>query len=606
MSKLFLPYSCFILFILLIRLNGILAQEPIEKSDIQEEFKQAKVFLLSFKNDSALLILDRLVDELASTNQLNTPFGIRVQFRQAEALEKDHKDEIAISKLLHVVEISKTYEQWDILAHAHLSLARLYEKINRPKSCLLNLDEARIVIDQHKVDSLYPRFSIRISSYHRIFDNVDSSIHYAKEVLRTAPIYNLFEEEAVGHLLMGMLLSKSSFETAIGHYSEAGKVWKQLEDFTGYGYTQNNLSRLYFSNGKLQEALKYNDSTLVAAAKSVAAGHDDFSLFYTSYKHRAHIFNALGKPDSAWLYIKKGYDIQLDQLRQENNEKVIEIDARYKDGKRIEMIAEQEKLILYEKERRYALIGIVLMTLVFLTILSYYYIKLRKANQKTRVQALTIIKNNKDLSKSLKRQVMLQSEVHHRVKNNLQIIISLLDLQKDEVNDIKTQDSLEAMSGRIYSMAAIHEILYRQEDMASVNLFDYIENLCMHSSNFSIEEQKPVFNIDIENHFFNLETSMPIGIMVTELLTNSLKYARVKDKKLEIFIAVTRIGESYCLSYKDNGPGFTKTKRDKDNEGLGTYLLKSMCRQLNGYMEVKTNKGASYQIFFKEKNNPTK
>ncbi len=593
----------FILFFLICG-SSAKAQSDVASQEQSKALDQAKDFLESFKNDSALIILNRLVDELTESKKLNSKFGVKVRFRQAEALEKDHKDEVAIEKLLELVKVSNENQQWDILSHSHLSLARLFEKIGRPQNCLSNLRVAQSLIQKHEIDSIYHRFAIRISSYHRIFTNDrDSAIYYAKEVIRTAPEYSM-PDKGVGHLLLGMLLGNSNFEESVSHFKEAGKVWKEVEDFTGYGYSQNNLSRIYFDNGKLKEALRYNDSTLVAAALSIGVGHDSYSLYYTGYKHRANIFKQMGQLDSAWVNINKGYALELREINKKNIEKVIEIDANYKDREKAGIIEEQKKLIKYEKDRRTTLLTLIAMIISFLGILIFAYLKLRNANQKTNALAHTIGQKNKALSKSLERQMVLQSEVHHRVKNNLQVIISLLDLQKEDIEDPKLQISIDAMSGRIYSMAAIHEILYQQEDMAQVNFFDYVENLCLHFSNFSLDGMKPDFSILIENQFFNLETSMPLGIIITELLTNSLKYARVEGQKLKIIIGLEDKGDDLCLFYKDNGPGFSNGKLEERVGGLGHYLMKSMSRQLNGRLESENDNGASYKIFFKEKNNP--
>lgn len=576
-------------------------QKTLRLLDLQKNFKEANNFLLSFKNDSALILLNNIAEALASTDQLNTRFGVEVQLRQAEALEKDHKDEVAIQKLLTVAELSSESGQWNVFTNANLSLARLHEKIGRPRQCLNNLRIAESTIKTYQVDSIYPRFAIRISSYHRIFSDRDSSIYYAREVLRTAPKYGLTEENAVGHLLLGMLLGRDSFKVAAGHFTEAGRVWKEVEDFTGYGFTQNNLSRLYYKNKNFKEALRYNDSTLVAAALSVGVGHDDYSLYATAYKHRAAIHEILDQPDSALHYIRKGYELELQEINKKSIEKVIEVEASYEDEKKQQTIEEQKQLIKFERERRYTLIGIISMILLFMAGLAYYYFKLRRVNSQTEAQAKTIRQKNQELSKSLSQQRVLQSEVHHRVKNNLQVIISLLDLQMEDIDHPKVKRSIEAMSGRIYSMAAIHEILYQQEDMAQVSLYDYVENLCLHFSNFSLEEEKPDFNLNIGNYFLNLETSMPLGIILTELLTNSLKYARVEDKTLKIDINVQKEADVFSLRFKDNGPGFADNQLKEREKGLGTYLLNSMTRQLNGQISSKNDNGASFEITFKEK-----
>ena len=136
-----------------------------------------------------------------------------------------------------------------------------------------------------------------------------------------------------------------------------------------------------------------------------------------------------------------------------------------------------------------------------------------------------------------------------------------------------------------------------------VNLLEYTQNLCKHFSTFLIEQEKPFFQIDIGNRLFNLETLMPLGIILNELLTNSFKYAKDKSKQLQIAISLKEEEDGFLIHYRDNGPGFPRGRLHEREGGLGTYLLKSMSRQLNGYLESQNDQGATYRIFFKEKNN---
>lgn len=596
----FLLYAC---LFSIISLTSINAQAQLAQPDMYDRLNQAKAFLSCFKNDSALVVLTELIEEVADSNQDDTPLGLRIRFRYAEALEKDLQSEKALERLLLLQKLGREKEVWDVYTKSSIILARLYERIGRKKDCLQNLRKAEAVMQQYsELDSIYPHFCLRLSSYHRIYEDVDSAMFYAQEVLRTAPIYRQLEEEAVGHMLMGMLIEDTNSKERLDHFKAAARTFKTTEDYTGYGYMARSVAGWYLENGDLQKALLYSDSTIEAGVLSIANGHEDHFILAMSYRFRGEVFRQMGALDSAWHYLKKGYEMELDYIHELNNENVIEIDARYKDEQKAQRIIEQEKQIIYERDRRLFLIGIISMVVFFLSVLAYYYIKLRRANQKTKVQALTIAKNNRDLSSSLRQQLVLQGEVHHRVKNNLQVIISLLDLQKEDITDMRARKNLETMSKRIYSMAAIHEILYQQDDKAEVNLFHYIENLCMHFSHFSLEANKPEFTIEVEEVFFNLETSMPVGIMLTELLTNSLKYARVEGQKLKISMVLKKEGEGYKLIYRDNGPGFSKGSLKEREGGLGTYLLKSMTRQLNGHIESRNEGGAFYKIFFKEKN----
>lgn len=565
-------------------------QEPLPNYNIEQEFARAVDFMNAYKNDSANIILVELIEALEQLDQLNTPLGLKIRMRHAEALEKDNQDMEAMGKLLEVISASEENEQWAALSNAYLSLARLYEKIDRPESCLSNLWLAKKTINTHNIDSLYPRFAVRYSSYHRVFNDLDSARFYAEEVLRTAPLYQQAEHEAVGHLLLGITLTSIDYKKSIQHYKAAGHYWKRVGDYNGYAAIMANLAWLYHRNYEPELALLYNDSALIVAKQAYEMGSEQQAYFYYSYKKRAEIYETLGELDSALYYWKKGYEIEVEVEKRSNADKIIEIDALHQNEQKGRKIAKQEQQIRHERERILWLWGGLAIIVFFALALAYYYFRLRKVN--------------KALSHSLQKQLVLQSEVHHRVKNNLQVIISLLELQMEEIKEPDIRKTFESMSNRIYSMAAIHEILYQQEDTVRLRLADYIENLCVHFSNFSLPENKPIFQLEIGEFYFNLETSMPLGIILTELLTNSLKYGRIAGKTLQIDIKLSREKDGFCFYYKDNGPGFPNGKLEEREGGLGSYLLRSMVRQLNGNFENTNEDGARYKIYFKEKLTP--
>ena len=582
--------------------NRSWSKEYSSKSEREKDFEKAMDHLESFRNDSANIIFSQIIVELSDAGELETGFGLMVQFRQAEALEKDHQDEIAIQKLIQIVETAEQKNEWEVYARTHLSLARLYEKMGRSTQCLEHLKLTKEAIWQHNLENVYPRYAIRYSSYHRIYNNQDSSFFYANEAVRTAPEFDLDDEEATGYLLMGLLLQDSLYHESIGYYQKAGTIYKRLEDFSGYSATLCNQSRLHLQNNQNQLALLYNDSSLIAGKKANEFGHDAPWMFYTRYQDRALIYRSLEENDSAWHYLYKAYQMEVSDMANFNNDKVIAIDARYQDEKKAQKIKEQALMISYEQARQKWMFGIVSLVVFFASILTYYYLKLRKANKKTLQQAMALTKVNEDLSVSLEQQILLQGEVHHRVKNNLQIIISLLELQQDNIIDEATRKSLETMSNRIFSMAAIHEMLHQNKGTELVNLLDYTRSLCKHFRTFVEDSNSPDFQLDIDDKFFNLQTLMPLGIILNELLTNSLKYANNLEKKLKIRIKLETVQDGFVMKYRDNGPGFPNGILTEREGGLGTYLLRSMSRQLDGHLISMNDEGAVYSIFFKEKN----
>jgi len=560
-------------------------------------------YLNSFKVDSAGLILDTILLHIKDTKIYDTAFGLRVQLRKAQVLERDNKGDQALPSLLDIKQKALNSKVWDVYALASINLGLIYEKIGKGSDCIQNLRDAQKVLSEYsELEYIYPFFCVRISSFHRIYASKDSAIYYAQECLRTFEEYNEYAQGGDGYMLMTMLTDKNDLDQRLIYSRAAVEIFKKLEHHDALGIMLGSIADIYYKKGQYDKALEYNDTTILEAEKSIKGGFDFYRLLYSAYKFRGQIFSKLEQHDSSSYYIKRGYELHNQQIQKENYNKVLAIDAKYKDDKKALKIKEQQEQIRSEQIQSRLLMVIFGLVMLFTAGLTYYYNKLRKANRQTKLQAEQISKTNKKLSVSLKKQILLQGEVHHRVKNNLQVIISLLDLQKEESEDKETRINIDSMSKRIYSMAAIHNLLYQKEDMEFISLHEYVENLCYHHSNFSREQEKPVFTLDIEKTNLNLETSMPIGIIITELLTNSLKHARIEGQILTISIKIVNNNDGLIIYYKDNGPGFAEGNQKSKPKDLGFYILESMTRQLQGRLIIKNDNGASYEIYLKEKN----
>jgi two-component sensor histidine kinase len=565
-------------------------------------YEEAVAQIEAFNLDSALVLLNQLITELEQSGELQSAFGTQVRLKRAEALEKADQDEAAIRQLLMVVLDSRSAKQWDSYTNAQLSVARLHEKHERPEHCYRALQDAQIAIKDHQMDSLYPRFSVRMSSYHRIFGQPETALYFAKEAIRTAAHFDQLDFLANGHMLTAMLLRNEFFEVSAGHFQKAAEIFKRLGNYFGHSAMLCNLASLYREQQKLDLALHYSNAYKEAFDAICKTNSTDRWMLSNHYEIRSDIFGEMQQYDSAHHYLQLAFESRLKLIEEEKREQVVAIEAAFNDQQKAEKIKDQARLLKYESTKRRWGIAIALLSLAFTSILFIFYLKLRAANEKTRQQADLINQKNQFLGKNLKKQIMLQGEIHHRVKNNLQVIISLLDLQKEEIDDPKTIHRLESMSNRIYSMAAVHEMLYGKEGAETISFQAYTQQLCEHFSQIAPEGQTPIFNLDMDTPPLNLETLMPLGIIMNELMTNSLKYGAIPNQQLEIDIYLQPCADGFCLEYRDNGPGFPIGTIGERRGGLGSYLLKSMARQLNGHLTTHNDDGAVHKIFFKEKN----
>lgn len=209
-----------------------------------------------------------------------------------------------------------------------------------------------------------------------------------------------------------------------------------------------------------------------------------------------------------------------------------------------------------------------------------------------------------EVTKSLKEKEALLQEVHHRVKNNLQVMSSLIKLQSRYINDEKMLDLLKETGGRIQSMAIVHTKLYNSKDYEHIKINEYTKNLVESFQNtYGYKIRNILFNIQIEELKLNIDTAIPCGLIINELLSNAVKYAFPDNRKGEITITIKPEGENlYRLIVKDNGKGAEQGEALKNNDSLGIQLVNLLTKQLNGSLDVKTSpeEGTEFIITFEE------
>ncbi|MEK6766091.1 MAG: ammonium transporter [Planctomycetota bacterium] len=207
---------------------------------------------------------------------------------------------------------------------------------------------------------------------------------------------------------------------------------------------------------------------------------------------------------------------------------------------------------------------------------------------------------------SLEEKEVLLREIHHRVKNNMQVISSLLRLQSRNVRDEQQIEMLKESQNRIKAMALIHEKLYRSKDLANINFNDYIKNLVNDLFlSYKVSTSKVSLKMNIEAVSFGIDTAIPCGLIVNELVSNSLKYAFPKGKDGEIKISLRKIvdlkSDMYELTVSDNGAGIPRDLDIRKTESLGLRLITNLAEnQLQGKVELNRNEGTEFQIKFKE------
>ena len=184
------------------------------------------------------------------------------------------------------------------------------------------------------------------------------------------------------------------------------------------------------------------------------------------------------------------------------------------------------------------------------------------------------------------------------MKNNLQVVSSLLNIQLNTFKDKKVQNAFENCRNRIAAMANVHEILYRTSNFSSINFSTYITTLIRNLKKSYKLENSIKFHLNLINIFLKVDIAIPLGMAINEIVINSLKHAKVGEERLEIYLDFQVQSGSYCLNIGDNGRGMTSNKL-KVEESIGLELLKLFCDQVSAEIILLERKpGVHYSICF--------
>lgn len=210
-------------------------------------------------------------------------------------------------------------------------------------------------------------------------------------------------------------------------------------------------------------------------------------------------------------------------------------------------------------------------------------------------------KADEQIKQSLKEKEMLLKEIHHRVKNNLMIISSLLNLQSQYIKDKASLDIFKESQNRARSMALIHEKLYQTTDLKRIDFGDYIRTIVNELfKTFNVDTEQIKLIINVEDIFLDINSAIPLGLIVNELITNCFKYAFPEDESGEIIVDFRSENDEFILTVSDTGIGFPEDLDFKNTSSLGLQLVNNLTDQIDGEVELDTSIGTEFKVKFKE------
>lgn len=306
---------------------------------------------------------------------------------------------------------------------------------------------------------------------------------------------------------------------------------------------------------------------------------------------RAHIL--LGNPEAANRYHQQTSALQDSIFEVDKLQAVANMRVRYNTEQREREVAEQ-KAINQQQRQLIWVTGIGLLLLLALVIaIAFGYRNKQRSNRLLATQRNALEQSDKD-------KALLLKEIHHRVKNNLQVISSLLYLQSRNINDPVALEAVKEGQNRVQSISLIHQKLYQTEDLGAITVNEYLPQLIKHlQTTFGTSTVDVQLSIEPADTSLDIDTAVPFALMVNELVTNAFKYGQPADGEGQINIQLEPGKDNgYRLTISDNGPGLPTDFDLKKTRSLGMRLVRELCKQLRGSLQFESKNGARFTVDF--------
>lgn len=554
---------------------------------------QLDTFLISYRPQTGIFYSDSISSKIKSNRLENCDATYWINYYRGELLELNNRYKEALDIYYPLLSKAKEIQEWDLLVSIQISIARVMETINRGDDCLRHLKIAKEYIDNKRLLNLYAFYCVRMSSYQRIFNSKDSAYLYAQLAVDNGIKYYAPRQIADGFYLLGLLTS--NMDTSYYLLQQSYKQFLINKNYYGASIMAKNI----YSKIKNTKYSNHSGSWLDSISKYVVLikehNHTYHYLLNKYYDEISEKYFVKNKLDSAYYYLRLSKEHMSQSNVNVNQTEVSQAEIDYITS------TERFKAEALSKQTRFQkiLLTILVLGLVLALIVAF---NINSKKIKIEKQRSQIQNQNDELAQSFQKQSMLLSEVHHRVKNNLQLVISLLTLHFNKVKDNTEYQYLEDISNKVRSIALIHEHLYRTEQFEKIELKSYLLDLLEHYLALHTSEHQFEYQIKADQAIYlNLETVMPIGIICTELISNSLKYGRKPGKPLVLEFKLQVLEAKYILKYHDNGSAGDTKFKEEVKSGMGTLLIDSMVRQLQAQSSSTVFGTATFNLVFQEK-----
>ena len=500
-------------------------------------------------------------------------------FSQALAkMEKINQPDIKAKINLHK---GLYYAKYGLPEEKKLSLKYLHNSLNYYKN--IDVDKNPRELYMIYAELIYQHTGNNQDSVSFYYNRVKSVLTNYKKPLAHIWYYTMFSYELIQQA------KTNNKNLNLNKYKEAKEnVLKATEIMETYNMKTNSYYPYSFA---LLGDIDFNTKNFITALEYYEKAHASY-INLNDYHHATNTLNSIGETYKelgdfamALKYKAQFYNESLKFEKEKNERSLRENELQLN-------IVSNEKSLARKNNQQIILLIIISLVLILIGFIYHNY-KLKQTSN------LKLENVNQELNTKNQQNELLLKEIHHRVKNNLELVKSLIALQSAQLEDSDTKDAMIASQNRVQSMGIIHQKLYQGDNLGSIEMKDYFLNLGEGILDTFNADEKVKIEYAMDNLELDVDTAVPIGLIVNELLTNALKYAFPENLKGNISISLSKSNpETLTLKVVDNGIGKI-TGLSPKGTGFGSQLIKLLTQQLNGEMTEDSKNGTSVLFHFK-------
>ena len=453
----------------------------------------------------------------------------------------------------------------------------------------------------------------------------DKSIELYKKTTNKKDLAGVYINQGVSYTYV------KKMDLAEINYNEALKIYQEINYEPGFGPAYNSLAKIYYAKKEYNKAISYyklaeqyslksnnkyhlitNYNSLATcykelkeyeiaktySEKSIAISKEVGSVERELFCHEtmADILFSMGDYKNAYASFQNYASLKDTLFNQDKNDAIAEMQAKFDVEKNQQKVTEIElkKKIDDEANTKQRLLFIVVIIVILISLVFTMIV----VRNKQKVNSLLEQKNTA-IQANLEQKEVMMSEIHHRVKNNLQMVSSILDLQARDLTDEKSMRVIEDSLSRINAISLIHQRLYQSDNIRGIKINTYLQELAfdiLKNFSSSVTTTPIQLTCKVDDLNMDLESAIPIGLITAELITNACKYAFLSIEKPEITITLNKQQDALVLIVADNGVG-KQAAVNESGTSFGTKLIKSLSRKLRAeIIEDTSNKGTSIQL----------